>query len=87
MPHSPVHGALQLNILQSTRNQGRVAIRRKIFRKTRNVYRKRISAYRNIFLIGEARNGVFPTTGKTDESLSLVSQKRSVSRWQAGVQP
>jgi hypothetical protein len=59
MPHAAVHGALQWNILQCTRNQARVAICRKIFRKTKNVCRKKTSIYMIIFLIAEARKWRF----------------------------
>jgi hypothetical protein len=87
MSHAPVDGALQWNILQSTRDQGRVAICRKIFRKMTNVYRKNISIYTIISRLGSPRTASFRhCVDKTDISLSLVSQERSVSRWQTCVQ-
>jgi hypothetical protein len=52
MPHAPVYGALQWNILQSSRNQGHVAICRKIFRNMANVYRKNVSIYTIISGLG-----------------------------------
>jgi hypothetical protein len=46
---------------------------RKIFRKWKNVYRKKTR-------LGSQEGRLSPPHGKTDESLSLVSQKRSFSR-------
>jgi hypothetical protein len=61
---APGHGALQWNILQSTRNQGRVAICRKIFRKMTNVYRKHLFIYTIIFRLGSPGTAVSPLHGQ-----------------------